>query len=879
MNRTASFTRQRFLIYFGNMAPAFAARGFAVALILGAAAMPSLRAQIDRAVEFEQRNLPVLQRLWDSGEYEETGRACTQVMTYGLSSPLWHIMRVRALAELGRKDEALSAADAMIHAHEEDMTSWLAKFRLHQSLGQQDEAKEALARIQELARNKTTSTLSADDLIALGEAALAAGADAKKVMTQYLEPAKKKDKGAALAEACLALGELALEKGDFARAAKEFREGLKARPSSADLRFGLARAFENSDRGKCLQALQQVLDGNPHHANALVLAAELEIAEEKFDEAKKSLDAAIEVNADKPEAHALKAVLALLVKDDQAKADKAIAAAMKQRANNADVHHLIGRCLSHAYRFAEGEKHQRIALQSDPTHQRAKLQLCNDLFRLGHEDEAWKLAKEVADADGYNVQAHNILLLEKEMKNFVTREQDGFILRMTKQDEQIYADRALELLHDAREKLGTKYGMKFDKPVLVEFFPSQQDFAIRTFGHLGGQGMLGVCTGTVITMNRPGGLEARRTNWESTLWHEFCHVVTLGVTKNKMPRWLSEGISVYEEGLRDPTLGMKMNAEFRKMTLDDETLTPVAEMSHAFLDADSGEKLLFAYFESAQAVEHLISKYGIEKFRGILRDLANGMRINDAIARNTAPLEKISQEFKKEIRQHANALAAKADWSEPEDDELDVHDAEAVAKYLQKHPQNLFALRRHARNQLAGRKFDEAIATARKLIALFPEDIASGCGYELAAAAYHGAAKLKEEAEVLREWVKRASDATTALQRLIVLDADAKNWSAVERSARLMLAVNPFLKQPHELLASALEEQKRGDDAVASLTKLQLLGADNPADVNFRLARLLRDKDRESSRRYVLDALADAPRHRAALNLLEELHEHETPKP
>ena len=37
------------------------------------------------------------------------------------------------------------------------------------------------------------------------------------------------------------------------------------------------------------------------------------------------------------------------------------------------------------------------------------------------------------------------------------------------------------------------------------------------------------------------------------------------------------------------------------------------------------------------------------------------------------------------------------------------------------------------------------------MIALFPEDTASGCGYELAAAAYHGAAKLKDEAEVLRE--------------------------------------------------------------------------------------------------------------------------------
>ena len=49
------------------------------------------------------------------------------------------------------------------------------------------------------------------------------------------------------------------------------------------------------------------------------------------------------------------------------------------------------------------------------------------------------------------------------------------------------------------------------------------------------------------------------TKWESVLWHEFCHVVTLKMTKNKMPRWLSEGISVYEERQVDPAWGMKID--------------------------------------------------------------------------------------------------------------------------------------------------------------------------------------------------------------------------------------------------------------------------------------------------------------------------------
>ena len=56
------------------------------------------------------------------------------------------------------------------------------------------------------------------------------------------------------------------------------------------------------------------------------------------------------------------------------------------------------------------------------------------------------------------------------------------------------------------------------------------------------------------------------------------HVVTLELTHNKMPRWLSEGISVYEELQENPTWGQRMTPRYRQMILDGE-LTPVGELS------------------------------------------------------------------------------------------------------------------------------------------------------------------------------------------------------------------------------------------------------------------------------------------------------------
>ena len=129
---------------------------------------------------------------------------------------------------------------------------------------------------------------------------------------------------------------------------------------------------------------------------------------------------------------------------------------------------------------------------------------------------------------------------------------------MDPEEAEIYGDDVLELLTEAQADLCEKYEVTPAAPVVVEIFPEQKDFAIRTFGLPGGQGFLGVCFGRVITANSPASQGDHPSNWKSVLWHEFCHVVTLEKTKNRMPRWLSEGISVYEERNRDASWGESM---------------------------------------------------------------------------------------------------------------------------------------------------------------------------------------------------------------------------------------------------------------------------------------------------------------------------------
>ena len=132
------------------------------------------------------------------------------------------------------------------------------------------------------------------------------------------------------------------------------------------------------------------------------------------------------------------------------------------------------------------------------------------------------------------------------MAKFQTLTNRDFIVRMSAKEAPIYGEKVLALLDRAKSNVCAKYGIELEKPTTVEIFPDQKDFGVRTFGMPGNPGYLGVCFGPVITANSPAAQAGHPANWQAVLWHEFCHVVTLQMTKNKMPRWLSEGISVYE---------------------------------------------------------------------------------------------------------------------------------------------------------------------------------------------------------------------------------------------------------------------------------------------------------------------------------------------
>jgi tetratricopeptide (TPR) repeat protein len=815
------------------------------------------------------------EKLFRTGKYEECAKAVELGIENDGWSERWRHLAIKAELARGRDKEAVAALEEALVRFPASISLHLLGSQVYRQSGHAGESALELETLANLFQNSPRRYSTAEGLVTIGRFFLLRGSDARKVLDQFYDVVTKQ--APEFVEVYFATAEMALDKEDYALAAETLRKAPKA--AAADPRFHclMARALANDDRPGAAKALSEALKINPRHVDSLLLVADELIDRESYTEAEKVLKQVLEVNPREPRAFAYQAVLAHL-RNDAAGALDARKKALERWDANPEVDHLIGRKLSQKYRFAEGSGRQKQALFLDPEYQPAKLQLCQDLLRLGEETDGWKLAAEIFSKDGYNVVAYNLVTLRDRLAGFRTLEGEGLIVRMEAREAELYGSRVLVLLKRARKTLVEKYGVALKEPVIVEVFPQQKEFAVRTFGLPGAEGLLGVCFGRVVTARSPASQGEHVSNWEAVLWHEFCHVVTLGKTRNKMPRWLSEGISVYEEGQEDRTWATAFDPRYRALILAGG-LKPLSSLSSAFLTAKTPLDVQFAYFESALAVEFLIERFGLPTLKGLLDDLGAGMALNDVLPNRTKmTLSQIDAEFGRFALTIAEKIAPGATWEEVE---LPVDaDSTVIKAWLDKHPKSFWGLKRLGASLVVEGKWVQAKDVLERLKAIYPEYVGPDNAYLLLATVYKRLSDTGAERKVLEELAMRDGDATPAYVRLMEMAVAARDWRALGENARRLLAVNPLIPVPFRGLARASEELGARDEAIGAYRALALLDDTDPASVHYHLASLLRQSgEPREARREVLKSLEQAPRFREAHELLLELVESERPAP
>lgn len=802
------------------------------------------------------------------GDYQECILATHEAITKNRYGESWPLIKAQAEAASGQFDTSLmTIANGLRRYSWSIRLRWLAREAALRS-GRAELADALLTEIRTLVKQFSWRYTDAEEIVILGLIDQLDGRDAREILDERFEKAKLRSRTSR--EPWLAIGNLALNKNDDALAADNFKAALELFPDDPDFVSGLARAIASSDRQAAMVGIEAALKANPKHIPSLLFQVEGLIDAEQYDAAIKLLDRVHGIDSLEPDAWAYKAVIAHLTNDVRGETnyrDKALA----RWTSNPRIDHLIGRKLSQHYRFREGAAYQRKSLALKADFAPAQRQLADDLLRLGEDVEGWKVAHEAYDSDSYNVATYNLLELHDELGKFTTLQDDSFTLRMETVESKLYGAEVLTLLHRAKQTLCSKYGLELKDRVTVEVFPNEDDFAVRTFGMPAVSGYLGVCFGRVITANSPASRRENPSNWEAVLWHEFCHVVTLELTQNRIPRWLSEGISVYEELQENATWGQRMDPRYREHILNDG-LTPLSELSSAFMRPESGWHLQFAYFESAMAVDFLVRNFGIESLRAVLSDLKTGLPVNVALDRRCDALAELETRFEEFAKKQAESLAPGVDWEKPDLEKLLAENDGSLEAWVKDHPKNFVGQMALAQRQLAAKKWDAAESTLRQLIEIYPTYIGGDNAYERLASVYQKLDRPTDERRILEQFASISDDAVPANLRLVELQTEASDWAALEQTTARLFAIDPLLEQPHSTRAIVAEKRNQPAVAAQALGRLLLLEPDDPADIHYRFAKSLAAQGQYAeAKRQALMALEEAPRFRDAHRLLLEL--------
>jgi len=249
------------------------------------------------------------------------------------------------------------------------------------------------------------------------------------------------------------------------------------------------------------------------------------------------------------------------------------------------------------------------------------------LLRTGDEPGARRALEAAFKADPYDTVTYNLLQLLDKLDKFETITEGPIVLRLESSEAPVMREYAMPLARLAFDTLSKRYEFRPKGPVLVEMFPHHDDFAVRNVGLPGMIGALGACFGRVVTLDSPKARPPGTFNWGTTLWHEMAHVITLQMSNNRVPRWLTEGISVYEEKRARPEWGREMEMTFAQ-ALEDGKILPVKDLNSGFTDPGM---ISLAYYEASLLVEHLVNTHGEAALRRLLRAYGQGLENEAAI--------------------------------------------------------------------------------------------------------------------------------------------------------------------------------------------------------------------------------------------------------
>ncbi len=648
-------------------------------------------------------------------------------------------------------------------------------------------------------------------------------------------------------------GELFLEKYNAPDARLSFEGILRRSPTDAKALLAIARVEEFEGKGNPMATARLSIASDPNYADALAFVAKMQRDAEAYDSARVYAQRAIEADAASTAGWSVLGSMAFL-NGDSATFRKALAAVTASQPAPAEFYTDLAEASVRQRRYTEAVTLAQRAIGYDSLYVPAFGVLGTNQLRIGQMDAGRAALERAFALDPFNLWHKNTLDLLDKMKSFRTIDRGRFRVVAPADEADLLALYIVPLLEQAYDSLAVRYGYKPPTPIRLEFYRYHADFSVRTVG-LAGLGALGVSFGSLLAMDTPNGRERGQFNWGSTAWHELTHAFTLGASAHRVPRWLSEGLSVLEERRVGRGWGADATVSY-VVAMAHGKLRPISRLSDGFLRPRFPEETQFSYYQASLFCEMVELSRGAAALPAMLRAYRDGLNTPDVFQ---TVLGKTPAQI----------------------------DAEFAAYAQRRFAQALSAVRGSSPSDSSGGKF---VATMR--------EAASKMGTDR-----DGARKLFEQAHAmfpdyggedgpawyLAQVAESAGDTTLALSMVEqVTSRNETAWDANLFEANLrekrgdragaLRALDrlnwiwPYDAGVHSRLATLAAAQGDHGRAVLERRAIIAMAPTDILDARYELARALRDAgDIAGARRALLQVLEEAPSFEKAQTLLLEL--------
>ena len=658
-----------------------------------------------------------------------------------------------------------------------------------------------------------------------------------------------------------AWGELFLDKHNPADAMKSFQEALRVDDSHVGALIGAAEVNTGMNPPAARAALERALKINANSVPALLLQAELALDDRERDRARESIKKALAVNPNSLEARSLDAAIARL-EDKTAEFDRLAQDVLKINPGYGEVYRVAGDHLARNYRFDEAVTLVRRALTLDADNTRAYSDLGTHLLRTGDEPGARVALERAFKGDAFDQTTFNQLDLLDTIDKFVTITDGDIIMRLDPAEVGVMREYAMPLAKEALGTLQKLYDFKVTGPILIEMFPKHDQFAVRTIGLPGFIGALGACFGRVVTLDSPNAREPGEFHWGETLWHEVAHVIMLQMSKNRLPRWLSEGISVWEERRARPEWGREMDMSFAQAINEDKVLK-LKVLNEGFSDP---RLISLSYYQASLVVDHIVDTYGEPKLRDLIRSYGEGLETEAAVKESLGvSLDQLQEGFDARLeKQYATlrkSLQTPKVESKPTPDDL--------KKLAETNPES-FAVQMQLAVALHQAKDPKgAIQALERAAKLAPTATGDNNPNKMIAAI---AGEMKDEPrqiQALDALLKvDASDVESARQLAKLLDS-VKDDRRSEEAYRRVIGIDPFDRDAQTAYGRLALKRKDNDAAVRAFRAALARNPPDRAQAHVDLAEAYVSAGQAAeAKKEILAALEIAPSFEKAQDLL-----------